>query len=105
VFGAKKYIVIARELTKRFETVIAGNAEDVLERMRADEDQTRGEFVVMLSGAEPVSESEAQVQPMLRVLLSDLPIKQAASMVAKITGLRKNDVYQMALELKKELDD
>ena len=103
--GAKRQIVIARELTKRFETVLAGEASEVLEMMRSDDDQTRGEFVLMLAGAEPVSDSESQVLPMLRVLLPELPVKQAASMAAKMTGLRKNDVYQMALELKKELDD
>ena len=105
VLGANKHIVVARELTKRFETVIVGSAQEVLDQMRDDEDQTRGEFVVMLGGANPVSESDAQVLPMLRVLLSELPIKQAAGLVAKVNGLRKNEVYQMALELKKELDD
>jgi len=105
VLGGQRQIVVARELTKRFETVIAGTADVVLQKMRDDEDQTRGEFVLMLAGVEPVPESDAQVLPMLRVLLAELPIKQAAGMIAKMTGLRKNDVYQMALTLKKESDE
>ena len=59
----------------------------------------------MLAGAEPVSEEQAHVEHLLRVLLQELPVKQAAAIAAKIAGLRKNDVYQMALALKKEMDD
>jgi len=105
VLGETREIVVARELTKRFETVLSGKAIDVLQTIEADDNQTRGEFVVMLAGAEPVSEEQAHVEHLLRVLLQELPVKQAAAIAAKIAGLRKNDVYQMALALKKEMDD
>jgi len=104
VLGGDREVVVARELTKRFETVISGSAIDVLARINEDDNQTRGEFVVMLSGAEPVSEGEEQVYNTLRVLLIELPVKQAAGIAVKLSGLRKNDVYQMALQLKKEMD-
>ncbi|MBX2847107.1 MAG: 16S rRNA (cytidine(1402)-2'-O)-methyltransferase [Acidiferrobacterales bacterium] len=105
VLGEGREIVVARELTKRFETVLGGSAIDVLQSIAADDNQTRGEFVVMLSGAEPVSEEQAQINTVLRVLLKELPVKQASGIAAKLSGLRKNDVYQMALALKKEMED
>ena len=41
---------------------------------------------------------------MLTVLLAELPVKQAAGLVAKMTSMRKNEVYQLALSMKKEMD-
>ena len=103
VLGEQRLVVLARELTKRFETVLSGSAADVLAQVLSDDDQTRGEFVVMLGGVSEVSDDEAQVHSMLTILLAELPVKQAASLVAKMTKLRKNDVYQQALEIKKGL--
>lgn len=105
VLGGQRKIVLARELTKRFETVLAGEADEVLALVLADDDQTRGEFVVMLGGVPQVSDTQAQVHSMLTILLAELPVKQAASLVSKITKLRKNDVYQQALEIKKGLEE
>lgn len=104
VLGGHRQVVIARELTKRFETVLAGQASEVLDVVHANEDHTRGEFVVMLAGGEPMSESDANINSMLKIMLAELPVKQAAGLAAKITGKRKNDVYQLALAVKKELD-
>ena len=105
VLGEARQVVVARELTKRFETVIAGQAQEVLSKVTDDDDQTRGEFVLMLGGVEPVSDEAVQVLSTLKVLMADLPVKQAAGLAAKLTGLRKNEVYTMALELKKESQD
>lgn len=104
VLGDGREIVVARELTKRFETVMSGTAAEVLQCIEGDDNQTRGEFVVMLSGAEPVSKEQAQVDDLLRILMKELPLKQASGIAAKLTGLRKNDVYQMALQLKETLE-
>jgi len=98
--GGERVIVIARELTKRFETVISGTAHQVADIISSDEDQVRGEFVLMIAGAPQVSEEVAVLEDLLEVLLAELSVKQAASMAAKITGQRKNDVYQLALKLK-----
>lgn len=102
VLGPQRQLVLARELTKRFETVLAGTAEQVLAMLAADSDQTRGEFVMMIAGQKKVSESDAQTSAMLRVMLTELPVKQAAGLVAKLTNKRKNDVYQIALAIKNE---
>ncbi|GHA05778.1 ribosomal RNA small subunit methyltransferase I [Arenicella chitinivorans] len=100
VLGDSRRIVLARELTKRFETVLAGTAAEVLATLESDSDQTRGEFVLMLAGVVIKGEDDAQVSRMLDVMLAELPVKQAAALVAKLTGRRKNDVYQLALSLK-----
>ncbi|RBP49853.1 16S rRNA (cytidine(1402)-2'-O)-methyltransferase [Arenicella xantha] len=103
VLGAVRQVVLARELTKRFETVLTGSAEQVLATLEADSDQTRGEFVLMLAGQKLVSESDADISAMLRVMLTELPVKQAVGLVAKLTNKRKNEVYQLALDLKNEM--
>lgn len=104
VLGQDRRVVIARELTKRFETVLDGSAQELFERLTSDSDQTRGEFVLMLAGAPKVSDNQAEVENLLRVLLAELPVKQAASLTAKITGERKNDIYDMALAIKNTAD-
>lgn len=105
VLGDTRHIVIARELTKRFETVLSGTAQTVLERVEHDNDQQKGEFVVMLEGVQEVSESQAQLASYLTVLLSELPVKQAAGLVAKMTGKRKNEIYDLALTIKQQASE
>lgn len=104
VLGGQRQIAVARELTKRFETVLAGTAESVLEIFNNDDDQSRGEFVLMLAGVEPVSSSDADVSAILKILLAELPVKQAAGIAAKLSGKRKNEVYDLALTVKQELE-
>ena len=101
--GGDRQIVIARELTKKFETVISGLADEVLETLLTDDNQTRGEFVLMLAGQTEVSESEevsVNLESLLKVLVEELPVKQAATLAAKITGVRKNEAYKYAQKLK-----
>jgi len=100
VLGEDRSVVLARELTKRFETVLAGPAVRVLEQLQLDDDQTRGEFVLMFGGVQPVPESQAELEHMLTTLVAELPIKQATNLAAKISGLRKNELYDLALKIK-----
>ncbi len=106
VLGAQRELVLARELTKRFETVLSGSAISISERLQADSDQTRGEFVLMVQGA-PVQDNSDELHTNLRsllaILVSELPVKQAAGLAAKIVGVRKNEAYNLALKIKKEL--
>lgn len=103
VFGDDRPIVIARELTKLFETIHSGCVRDVIHWMIADPNQQRGEFVVMVAGVENTPEQAEMISAdsLLKILLEELSVKKAAEMAAKITGKRKNDLYQRALELKK----
>ncbi len=101
VLGAMREVVIARELTKRFETFLSGNIENVLQQVENDKDQQRGEFVVMVRGVVTTAEtSELTGQQVLEELLPHLPTKTAAQVASNLTGLSKRDLYQMALDLK-----
>lgn len=102
VLGPNRGLVICRELTKRFETVLAGSAAELLERVRADEDQQRGEFVLVIHAAPPVEDDAALVEAkrVLGILAAELPTKQAAALAAEITGRKKNELYDLALKLK-----
>lgn len=105
VLGRARQVVLARELTKKFETVISGPASEVLSRLQQDENQCKGEFVLLLAGvprATDQAELNAEVEATLVTLMADLPLKQAAALTAKLTGQRKNDVYQRALELREK---
>ena len=104
VLGAKRKIVIARELTKRFETILAGEAAEIAALLERDPDQTRGEFVLILGGVAVVASTDAEIDAILRILLEDLPVKQAAGLAAKLSGKRKNEVYERALKLKQQAD-
>ena len=100
-FGEARRGVMARELTKTFETVLSAPLGELRQRITADGNQQKGEFVLVVAGhKKPASESvlEPDVEQTMTVLLSELPIKQAAAIGAKLTGLKKRALYQWALE-------
>jgi 16S rRNA (cytidine1402-2'-O)-methyltransferase len=99
VFGAERNAVLARELTKLHETVLAMPLGELAERVRTDADQRRGEFVLMVAGAAQVAAGEAEIERVLGVLLEELPVKTAATLAARLTGTKKNAAYEMALRL------
>lgn len=103
VLGAGRTAVMARELTKTFETIRAGALSELLAWLQGDVQQQRGEFVIMVHGAAPAAGAamDPQAQQVLELLMQELPLKQAAALASKITGLAKNLCYQRALELKK----
>jgi len=103
--GGDRTVVLARELTKRFETVLSGTAQEIADMLNADVDQTRGEFVIMIAGAPVKPQAEADLEDLLIVLLAEVTVKQAASMAAKVSGRRKNDVYELALKIKSSMPD
>ncbi len=102
VFGGEREVVIARELTKMFETVYSATLSELVDWVRNDANQQRGEIVLMMKGAEtvPAETGVISVDHILTILLADLPLKQAVELAGKMTGKRKNDIYQRALELK-----
>ena len=104
VFGDERKVVIARELTKTFETVHGDTLKNLVPWVEADENQKKGEFVVLLHGAAAREETglDAESERILLILLKDLPVKQAAALAASITGLKKNALYQFALKLKEK---
>jgi 16S rRNA (cytidine1402-2'-O)-methyltransferase len=100
--GPVRELVIARELTKAFETFYAGPASEVLSTLQNDPHGSRGEFVIMIHGAEKDAANAGmeEVDRLLVLLLNDLPVKKAAKLVSEITGKAKNELYQRALTLK-----
>lgn len=100
--GPGQPVVAARELTKRFETFLTGTAAEVLERMEADANQQRGEFVLMLGFDEPARSEQPMLRHCLEVLLEDLPVKQAAALAARLSGESRNRAYALALEIRKQ---
>lgn len=99
VFGPKRYVVLARELTKAFETIHGDNLEKLNIWLNSDKNQQKGEFVILVEGAEYLSPYEIDRQRILGILLAELPIKQATSLAAKITHAKKNKLYALALAI------
>lgn len=103
VFGPERHVVIARELTKTFETIHGDYLPELITWMQEDHNQQKGEFVVLVAGAEPVIEEDISPETLriLDLLVAQLPVKQACALAAQITGEKKNALYQQAL-LRKE---
>ena len=106
IFGGERKIVLAREITKKFENIHRVALRDALAWLEADSNNTRGEFVVILArpptGAplEGKVAQEQQLERTLNILLAELPLKQAVAVAVKLTGEKKNKVYDLALALK-----
>jgi 16S rRNA (cytidine1402-2'-O)-methyltransferase len=104
VFGGERRVVIARELTKLYETIRQMTLEDLKNWLIEDQNQSRGELVILLEGNHqpPGEEVEMQIDRLLSLLAEELPIKQAATLAAKLTGKKKNALYEQLLKLKEE---
>lgn len=100
VFGAERPACVARELTKTFETFYHGTLPEIQQQIADDEDQQKGEFVVMITGnTNPAPASEVDTDKLFRLLLAELPPKKAAAVIADLTGENKKELYQKALEI------
>jgi 16S rRNA (cytidine1402-2'-O)-methyltransferase len=102
-FGAERNATLARELTKTFETVRDGTLAELHDWVEADSNQQKGEFVLVVQGAisDPTALDDA-ARRTLEALLAELPLRQAAALAAKITGVAKNRLYEYGLALKQE---
>jgi 16S rRNA (cytidine1402-2'-O)-methyltransferase len=100
VFGADRRVTFARELTKTFETIKRLELSALIDWVEADENQRKGEIVLIVEGKKIDSTDMAQVDKYLSILLTELPVKQAVNLLVKMTGENKNEIYKRALELK-----
>jgi len=101
VFGEAREAVYARELTKQFETVQHATLGELARWVAEDANQQRGEIVVLIHGAAPAeAETSEDATRILRILIKELPVSQAAALAAEITGQKKNQLYELALRLK-----
>ncbi len=102
VLGGGRTLTIARELTKVFETIHACSLDAAPDWLEADPNRQKGEFVLLVSGKEPVQAEGVgeDAQRTLQLLLAELPLKQAVKLAAEISGEKKNALYELALQLK-----
>ena len=101
VFGGARRIVIARELTKLFESIHVCALAEAGAWLGGDANRVRGEFVLIVEGAPANRDAVSNdARRTLEVLLEELPVKQAAALAARLTGARKNALYDMALAMK-----
>jgi 16S rRNA (cytidine1402-2'-O)-methyltransferase len=100
VFGQARTVVLARELTKAFESVHVCPLGAAGAWLEADPNRVRGEFVVIVSGAPAPARDDREGERVLAALLVDVPVKTAVKLAAAITGAPRNALYASALRLK-----
>lgn len=101
----ERHMVLAKELTKQFENFVSGMPSDILQWLHADAGHSKGEFVLLISGAqEKNDELPAEAKQLLTILQEDLPLKKAAASVARHYNLKKNQLYQYGLSLQESRD-
>lgn len=103
VFGGERKACLARELTKMFETIVTLPLAELVEVVINDPNHQKGEIVLLVEGqSTAVNSDEAEQARVLKILLQELPLKQAASITASILGIKKNKAYDMALKLQQK---
>lgn len=100
VFEPSRQILIAREITKLFEEIHRCPLFESTAWLEQNPDHQKGEFVLLVEGTTTSAQTDLQAQHVLSVLLEELPVSSAASLAARITGIKKKKLYEMALQLK-----
>lgn len=100
VLGSDRHVVMAREVTKTFETFLSGPVSEVLATVSSDLNQQKGEIVLMVHGYQLNDEEAIPTVAIntLKLLCEELPLKKAAAIAAQIHGLKKNALYKYGLE-------
>ncbi len=104
IYGKSREVVLARELTKLYEDIFRGTLEQLCDWIVDKPVRQKGEFVLVLQGyivENSDDENDISTHKLLKILVDELPVKQAAGLAAKITGKAKNTLYKQALEIKK----
>ncbi|MFZ6656253.1 16S rRNA (cytidine(1402)-2'-O)-methyltransferase [Undibacterium sp. TJN19] len=106
VFGDSRRIVLAREVSKLFEEIHRCPLSEAAHWLAADAHREKGEYVILIEAAATIEDDEQlEARRVLSILLEECSVKQAASLAAKLTGLKKNALYQLALEMKQDEGD
>ncbi|EGA67774.1 16S rRNA (cytidine(1402)-2'-O)-methyltransferase [Vibrio brasiliensis] len=100
ILGPDREVVLARELTKTFETIQGMPLGELIEWVKADENQQRGEMALLIHGYRTTAEDTLpdEATRTLAILTKELPLKKAAAMAAEIYNLKKNALYKWGLE-------
>ena len=100
VLGEERYIVLAREITKTWETITGNTIKNLREWLLEDANRTKGEMVLIVEG-KPKSDNNDEISPQavkaLELIAEELPLKKAAAIVAELYGYKKNALYQFGL--------
>ena len=100
VFGSDREAVVARELTKRFESIYRGTLAELCLRVTSDPDATRGEFVVLVAGnAAEQGANDAELERLLHIVLAETDRRTAVRIVTALSGRARNQVYQASLRV------
>lgn len=98
IWGSNRQIVLAKELTKTWETIVHFSIKDLIEWLEEDSNRQKGEFVLIAEGVSKTDDViDAKAINTLKLLLNELPLKKAAAITAEIYGLKKNQLYQLGL--------
>ncbi len=100
LFGAERYVVLAREITKTWETISGDSVGNLRRWLSEDANRTKGEMVLIVEGCIETGETEfsPEVVKALKLIAAELPLKKAAAIVAELYGYKKNALYQFGLE-------
>lgn len=100
VLGTDRYVVLAREITKTWETIIGDEVGQLRTWLAEDPNRTKGEMVLIIEGksAESSAEFSPQAIKALQLIAQELPLKKAAAIVAELYGYKKNALYQFGLD-------
>ncbi|WNJ79098.1 16S rRNA (cytidine(1402)-2'-O)-methyltransferase [Cedecea neteri] len=100
VLGESRYVVLARELTKTWESIHGAPVGELLAWVKEDENRRKGEMVLIVQGFKVQSDDELPAEALrtLALLQTELPLKKAAALAAEIHGVKKNALYKYALE-------
>ncbi|HHF4963790.1 16S rRNA (cytidine(1402)-2'-O)-methyltransferase [Haemophilus influenzae] len=100
VLGEERYIVLAREMTKTWETITGNTIKNLREWLLEDPNRTKGEMVLIVEG-KPKSDNNDEISPQavkaLELIAEELPLKKAAAIVTELYGYKKNALYQFGL--------
>ncbi len=104
VLGAQRRAVVARELTKKFETVLNGLLSDLVSLIETQPDNSKGEFVILVEGQQQKA-SSADLERLLGLLMRELSVKKASQLAANISGAGKNECYELALKIQQDAEE
>ena len=101
IFGDSRKVCLAKELTKAFETIQTDSIPNLIKYLTADENNQKGEFVILISANDKIdiAEAETQLESLLPILCAEMGASKAAKIAAKITGIDKKICYKKAIDL------
>ena len=98
-YGGKRQAVIAKEITKQHENIQRGTLPELLDWLHSDKDLSKGEFVVVIQGNKTSQFDTQEASRILKILLADHSVKQAARLTSEIMQGNRNDIYKLAMDL------